>query len=304
MNLGLWLRALRVKFLAASVIPVLLGTLVALNSYGSIDFIIFFATLVGVVSIHLAANLSNDYFDYKSGADDLNKSGSEFSGGSQVIQEGLISAKQILHASYTFFGIGLILGIFLALKIGSIRVLFLGLIGAFIGYFYTSDPLKLSYNGFAEVSNVIIFGPMIGLGTYYVQTKTISYEIIIASLILGILLGLVLLINEFPDFKSDRDIGKNTLVVRIGRKKARWIFIIILISTYLYQIIWTSIKVLPIHTLITLTTAPITYKIVKTVKNEYKNYQKFKNANKYMIQLHLIYGLLMSLGYLINIILT
>ncbi len=303
MNITLWLRALRVKFISASIIPVLLGNLVAWSTGDSINILYFILTLIGVVSIHLGSNLANDYFDFKSGADKLNKSGSESSGGSGVIQEGLISPKRILNIAYILFLIGIIIGLFLGYELNSRFIIILTLLGGFIGYFYTANPIKLSYKGFAELSNGLIFGPLIGVGSFYVQSRSLALKAVIPSIIPGILLALVLIINEFPDLDSDREVGKKTLIVRFNRSNGRWIFISSLVFVYLYLIVAVLFNIIPFYSLIALFTIPIAVKIIINVKNFYNDFSKLKPANIYMIQLHLFFGLLLALGYVLKTLL-
>ena len=114
-DLVAWVKALRAHFLTATFAPVVLGASVAFGQTGLFSLHYFVLALAGVSFIHLGANMSNDYFDYKSGNDDVNIMGSEYSGGSRVIQEGLIRPRHILYASLIFFAAGSIIGLYFIL---------------------------------------------------------------------------------------------------------------------------------------------------------------------------------------------
>src|SRR3989338_4374891 len=101
-KIKLWLRALRVPFLTATLVPVILGSVAAWHDFNAFSWPLFFLALFGAIFVHLGVNLSNDYFDHISGNDKANKVPTPFSGGSRVIQEKLIPAKRILTAAILF----------------------------------------------------------------------------------------------------------------------------------------------------------------------------------------------------------
>ena len=109
MNLTNWLKAFRLPFLTATIIPVALGSVIAWNHGGGFNWFLFFLTTLGISFLHIGTNLANDYFDHKSGNDDINKTPTPFSGGSRVIQEGSIKAKSVFLAALGFFALGSII---------------------------------------------------------------------------------------------------------------------------------------------------------------------------------------------------
>ena len=214
-----WIKALRAHFLPATIAPVLIGTAVAWFATGRFDPLVFCLALIGGIFVHLGANLSNDYFDARSEADALNVDRNALSGGSRVIQDGLIPAGQILAAAISFLAAGALIGLYLAWRLHSVLLLGIGAAGVFCAYFYTGAPLRLGYRGLAEVLNGISFGPIITAGAYVVQTGSISGAVLLASIPPGVLLATLLMINEFPDYDSDLSVGKRTIVVGLGKKK-------------------------------------------------------------------------------------
>ena len=138
-----WLVALRAPFFTASLVPVLVGGTLAYNQTGEFHFWKFILTLLGVVCFNAGTNLANDYYDHKTTDDDINPSPTPFTGGSRVIQKGLILPKNMLFASFLFFGIGSVIGLYLnAITPGNL-VLLLGIIGILSGFLYTAAPVKI-----------------------------------------------------------------------------------------------------------------------------------------------------------------
>jgi 1,4-dihydroxy-2-naphthoate octaprenyltransferase len=291
-----WLSAMRLKFLTATLIPVLLGTSMAWYDTGSLDISYFLATLLGISFIQIAANLSNDYFDYLSGNDAYNVSGSKFSGGSRVIVSGALTPKKVISAAYLFYSVGTLFGVYLAIQTGYMLILPLWIFGLLMAYFYSANPLRLSYRGFAEAANFLAFGPLITVFSYYVHTSAISTAAFLSSLMPGVLLAMVLVINEVPDYSADSKAGKKTLIVRKGMQGGIRIFHTGILFPYLYLLLLVFMAVLPPTTLLVLLTLPIAYRVYRASKENYENVQKLMPANAGMILLHLSFGLLLVLG--------
>ncbi len=143
MNFKLWLKAIRVPFFTATIIPVALGSIIAWHDTGNFMWINFLLTMLGAIFIHAGTNLANDYFDHLSGCDEANSTPTPFSGGSRVIQEGLIPPRQILCVSAVSFIAGGLIGFYLNYLSGGNVVLVLGVIGVFLGVFYTAKPFSI-----------------------------------------------------------------------------------------------------------------------------------------------------------------
>jgi 1,4-dihydroxy-2-naphthoate octaprenyltransferase len=189
------IKALRAPFFTASIVPVLLGGTVVIYHNGMFKQLYFLLTLLGVVCLHAAGNLINDYFDYKSGADTLNKAPTPFSGGSRVLVDGQLKTINILFLATTFLVLGLGVAVFLALKIGP-TILLLGFMGAIAGILYSAPPFKLVYRGLGEVVVGQTFGPLIVVGTYYVQTGFFSTMPVFASIPLALFIAAVFYVND------------------------------------------------------------------------------------------------------------
>ena len=219
-KINLWLKELRAPFCMASAMPVIIGTAIAYKQTGDFNFVLSILALFATVSIHLGANIANDYFDHISKNDWLNDNKTPFSGGSRMIQNNLLSPKEILIGSLTFLAIGACLGIGILIITKSLSVLALGIIGIAGGFFYTAPPLKLGYRTAGEITIAFLFGILPVYGAYYIQTGLWDFIPLLPSLLVAILIFLVIFANEFPDFQADKLVNKRTLVVTLGIKKA------------------------------------------------------------------------------------
>ncbi len=291
-----WLKELRAEFLTGSIIPVLLSTALVRFETGTWSPLLFTLTLLGVIFLHLGANTANDYFDHLSGNDIANTEYIRpFTGGSRLIQKKLISPGEVLATSILFLTAALIVGIFLVSMAG-IAILYFGIIGAISGYFYTAPPFRFSHRGFGEFVVGMGFG-LIGIGTYFVQTGTISGHCVILSLPLAFLITSIIVINEFQDSKADSSVGKRTIVVRMGKRKAVYLFAALTIASYIPIIIGTVSGILPALTLTSLVTLPIGIKAIWTARKFYNESGYLAPANGSAILNHLLTGIILIIAY-------
>ncbi len=218
MGVRVWLTEVRVPFLLLTPDVVSLGAALAWYR-GSFSPALFAFTLVGALLLHVAVNVLNDYFDYVSGVD-LHTRRTPFSGGSGVLPAGLLEPKSVYALGVAFLAGGLAVGAYLTLAVGP-WVLALGLAGAATAYLYT--PL-LTRLGVGELFTGLNFGPLMVLGSYYVQTGRIDLAGLLAGVPVGLLTSNLLLLNEFPDVEADARGGRRTLPIMIGRKSSAQVF--------------------------------------------------------------------------------
>ena len=290
---------LRSTFLTATFVSIILGASIAWMRNGVFAVEFFVLTLVAGAFLHLGTNVANDYFDHKSGGDDINKEFVRpFSGGSRMIQKGLLTPREVLFEASIFLIIGTAIGFYLAL-IRGLFVLVLGLFGLFSGIFYASPPLKLANRGVGEVFVGLNFGVLMTMGAYFVQTQTLNVEPLVASIPVALLIFAVVYINEFLDYNADKAIGKRTLVVRFGREKAAQGYSILMGGVYLSILIGVLTKIMPATTLIAFATIPIAIKAAAHALKNHSTPPKLTLANSLTILCHLLTSLLLSVGYLI-----
>ena len=227
-KVGLYLRELRMPFFTATIVPVALGAAVFYYQSGVFHWRYFWLSLLGAILAHAGTNVANDYSDHITRNDEVNKLFSPFNGGSRVIQAGLMSPSQVfLYAIALFAGvvwIGLTLNMNLHGAYFALSPLFwIGVTGVALGIFYTANPFRLSYHGLGDIAVMLGFGPVMALGTHYVQKQALLpmeawqfQPVLIASIPVAILVGLILFINGFQDYLADREVGKRTWVVRLA----------------------------------------------------------------------------------------
>ena len=297
---AIWLKALRYRFFTAILVPVLLGSVVAWHRFGEFNWIYFLIALLGGIFINAGLNLANDYFDHTSGVDEINSYPTPFSGGSRVIQDGLLSPSQVFWGSVVCFSAGAAIGLFLDLILPGHTLLIIGLVGIFLALFYSADPIRIGYTSLGEISCGLGCGPVIVLGSYYVQTGRLDWQPLWASLPIGILTALILCINEFPDYEADKQANKKTLVVALGKRKAVRLYLALLLLNYLFIVVGVLCRILPLPALISLLTIPIAFRAVKTVRKNFDKIFELLPANAATVALHLSLGLLLSGSYLLD----
>ena len=300
MTIKVWIRALRLPFLTATLVPICLGCAVARYEDYGINGFAFAVTLLGIACLHLGTNLANDYYDHKTKNDEIGPKPTPVSGGSRVIQEGLIKPEVILRTSFLLFAAGSLAGLFLAYMLSSWTIVFLGVFGVFCGFFYTAAPLHIGYRGFGEFIVGLCFGPLVVFGSYFVQTLSWSSVPVLAAVPVGIHIGLVLLINEFPDKEADAAVGKKTLVVLLGKKTALRIYYAGLILSYIVIPAGILAGLFPPLTLLSWLTLPLALKIFRISKKHFQSTPDLLPANLLTIRLHLLFNLLLAAGFLLQ----
>lgn len=297
---AVWLRGMRAPFFSGAVIPVLVGGAAAFYAAGSFHWGPFLITLLGMVALHAAANIINDYFDYQSGCDPNNRARTIFNGGSNVIADGLLSAGAMRTAAIVCYAIGAACGVSLAFAIphGWV-VLLLGLLGVAISYTYTAPSVLLAGRGLGELGVGLSFGLLSVMGTYFVQTQAFSWTALLASLPVTGLIVAVLWINQFPDVPADHAVGKDNLVVRLGRARARYGYYALLVLTYLPVLIGALAGVLPWWALLSWGGLPIALRAARILHTHYQEDAPLLPAQAATIQTHMLTGLLLSLGLLL-----
>lgn len=302
MRVSVLIKAVRAPFFTAAIIPVILGSVAAWRDCGAWMWWRFLLTLIGAVSIHGAANLINDYFDHRWGADELNRTPTVFSGGSRVIQEGLMTPAQVLAYSLALFALGGGIGLFLNYLCGTNVILVIGIIGVGLCLVYTAGPFRMVYEGLGEPAVALGFGPLIVMGSYYVQAQALPLSAFLISIPIGILIALVLYINEFPDHDGDRAAGKRTLVVILGKKRAVAVYHAAVLSVYLIILALIAGKVLPLTCLIVFVSAPLAYKAYAVSRRHYEKVFELLPANAATIGLHASIGLLLTAGIALDVV--
>ncbi len=297
-QITIWLQAMRVRFLQASIVPVVLGSALAYRD-GVFVWELFWAITAAIVAVNIGTNLTNDYFDHMSGADDRNPSPTRFSGGSRVIQDGLISPANIFIAAMISYAVAIILGLYLTFR-SDWGLLLFGFLGVTLSFFYTAPPLKLGYRGWGEPLVGILLGPLAVVGTYYVYTRMLSDQAFFLSLPIGFLVTGILYINQFPDAEHDAASGKLHWIARMGRKRAIGGYFSIIVAAYLSILLPVMFDVLPVSILLSLVSLPLAIQAARILHRSYDHPLELLPAMGLTIGTHLSVGMLLFVGLMLD----
>lgn len=252
-----WFLLPRFHFIPLTVILVSLGTAVAAYE-GFFHWGHFLLAMIGSILVHMTVNVINDYYDYVGGID-LNTQRTPFSGGSGVLTSHLLKPNQAFWFATTCLLIAMVIGFYFVMVKGWLLFPLL-LVAGFSAYFYN---VYLARWLVGELFAGLNLGPLLVLGSYYVQTGRYSWEALFASIAPGLLTANLLFLNEFPDREADQKGGRRHLVIVLGREGARFLFVALLVASYLCIIVGVLAKMMPLMTLLGLGTIGFGWKAAK-----------------------------------------
>lgn len=283
------LLATRPRTLTLSMVPVVVGTWLAMSSGVALNWVVFICTLVSALCIQIGTNYVNDALDFKKGADTAERLGP-----TRVTQSGLLSFQQVYSMGLLFFTAALLFGIPLILK-GGWPIGVLLLISVVLGYCYTGGPFPIAYWGLSEFFVILFFGIATTAGAYYLQSGVVSFGACLAGLQLGLLATVFIAIANFRDYYQDLKAKKCTLVVRFGLTFGRYEIALMALLPFALSFFWAeaghpSAAVLPWLSL------PIALKLLRQVWNtdpgrEYNGFLALTG------QLHMVFGILLLLSF-------
>lgn len=293
-----WVRELRAPFLLLPVVFVPVGLAMAW-SHGYFNPWSALLTLAGVVSLHASVNILNDYFDFRSGID-LETKPTPFSGGSTILPNKLMTPAGVLAMGVIFLGVGVAIGSYLVYQFSFDPLLAGILVVAVLSIVsYSSVTSRL---GVGELVVGLNFGPLLLLGTYYVQTRTISLEPIIVGTTLGLLTAGILYVNEFPDTDVDKSKGRDHLVARWGRTSAASRFKALVVAAYIITVIGVLVRVVSPVALIALVTLPKARVTSRLLSQNYDKVMELIPGMASMVMTTLYTGAALVVGYLLLVL--
>jgi 1,4-dihydroxy-2-naphthoate octaprenyltransferase len=282
--LNKWVIGARVRTLPAAVAPVLVGTSFATK----INWVNAILALVVSLFLQIAVNFSNDYSDGIRGTD-TNRVGP-----TRLVASGLASAKAVRTAAFMSFSIACIAGTLLSLNT-TLWLILVGIISVLAAWGYTGGKRPYGYLGFGEFSVFIFFGLVATIGSYYVQTQEINWQIVLLSIPVGSLSCAILVINNLRDRPLDEIAGKLTSAVRLGDKRTRYFYLFLLIITQLSMALAVSIDKQIALTIICL---PLVYNVLMQVLRGAKGEELIVVLGK-TARVQLITAVLISLALLV-----
>jgi len=246
-----WIIGARVKTLPAAVAPVLIGTAYATQ----VSWLNAALAMTVSVFLQIAVNYSNDYSDGIKGTD-TNRVGPI-----RLVASGLATAKSVKQAALISFLIAAIAGSILAIDI-SYWLIVIGAISIWAAWGYTGGRKPYGYFGFGELSVFIFFGLVATVGSYYVQTQEINWQIFFLAIPVGAHSCAILAVNNLRDLPQDALAGKRTMAVKIGEKNTRRFFVLLLVIAQIFAIGASTISQLALISALCL---PLTYLISNQV---------------------------------------
>lgn len=292
-KLKAWYAATRPRVFVASFVPMGFAVLAAFEA-GVFHLGYFILSLIGVMCLQTAANLINEYADFKRGADELKQAGQ-----SMTLKNKLLSAEEIRNGAIVSVLAGCFIGLFLLSQSG-IWLLWIGLGGVIVAITYTAGPFPLAYNGLGEVAAGIFMGPLIVIGAYYVMDPSLSAEaglrLALISFPIMFSTAAILHANNLRDLEADKSVNKRTLAVIFGRRIARVEYQVLWIASYASHLVLVLAAYLPLATLIALLTVPQAMRLVQ-IFNQETDPLILHPAQGATAQLHGKYGLLIVLAW-------
>ena len=281
----------------ASIAPVLFGATYALGYEGKFSILKFILFLLACLLIQAATNLFNEYYDYKHGLDKVDSEGISGS-----IVKGNLSPKEVMVGALVLYVLAFGLGLILTFMT-SVYVLLVGLVCMLAGYFYTGGKYPIAYSPFGEVVSGFFMGTIIIALSFYFQTGYVNADIIVVSLPLFIMIGEILLANNIRDLDNDKESGRRTYAILVGRNNAIKTMAISFIVVYLLNVLFIITKYASWWNLLVFVTIPLAIKIIKGFSaNNHK-----KTMAPYMVltaKLTIFVGFIMSLANILKYIMN
>ncbi len=251
-----WILAIRPKTLFAALVPVLVGSSLAINQ-GRFFFLYSFLALICSFLIQIGTNLTNDLYDHLKGADS-----NERKGPIRVIASGLIKSKEIKFAIILCFGLTFFIGLYLV-YVTDWKIFVIGVLSIIAGLAYTAGPFPLAYNGLGDVFVFLFFGVVGTMGTYYLHSMEFSLLSFLVSIPVGALITNILIVNNFRDIEEDKKANKKTLAVIFGKRFSQFEYIILLLTSFLIPIVLFLFYNFSFLILLPLITIPFAIRLVK-----------------------------------------
>ena len=279
-----WILGARPRTLPAAIAPVVVATALV-----GTDFNWFRAALALKVAVWLqiGVNFANDYSDGVKGTDE------DRVGPIRLVGSGLATAKSVKAAAFISFGIASIAGAWLAFLTSPLLIA-VGIISIAAAWGYTGGKNPYGYRGLGELSVFLFFGVIATMGTYYAQTEEITLLSFVVSIPMGALSCAILAINNLRDRPKDELVGKLTVAVRIGDRKARFMYVALLALAHI-----AAIATLIPTTLLTLLALPMSLSISRQVLCGVSGKELIPVLGK-TAKLQMIFSILLAVGLWID----
>ena len=285
-----WILASRPKTLLAALVPVVVGTSIAIND-NKFHLTAALIALLCSILIQIGTNFVNDLYDFLAGSDKKERLGPQ-----RAVASGIISVNQMKAGIIISFGLSFILGLYLVYLIGW-EILLIGIISIIAGIAYTAGPFPLAYNGLGDLASFLFFGLIGTVGTYYVQAEEITATVFWSSIPVGALITNILVVNNYRDRLEDQSNGKHTLAVLMGEKFTRIQYVLFMILSYSILLIVFFTYKQSLLVFLPLLSLPVAIRLIRMIYTLHG-----KELNKTLeltAKLSALYGLLFAIGILL-----
>jgi len=253
-----WILASRPKTLLAAIVPVVVGSALAISK-GKFILIFSIIALFCSVLIQVGTNFTNDLYDFLKGADNKNRKGPL-----RVLAAGLLTVKEMKTGVVLIFSAAFILGLILVYAAGPV-IFIIGILSIIAGIAYTAGPYPLAYNGLGDIFVFMFFGIAGTTGTYYIQVQDFSMVSLLTSIPVGALITDILVVNNYRDIEEDRMAGKNTLAVIFGKNFTRFQYIFLILTSFAIPAVLFFFFDFKFWIFLPYLTFPIAYKLIITL---------------------------------------
>ncbi|MDP3953013.1 1,4-dihydroxy-2-naphthoate polyprenyltransferase [Microbacterium sp.] len=241
-----WIGAARLRTVPLAVAPVVIGTGAAQLVDRELHWVIALACLAVAVLIQIGVNFANDYSDGIRGTDDHRV------GPARLTASGRVRPRTVLIIGLSFFALAALVGLAIVIRTGQWWMLVIGAACLVAAWFYTGGKRPYGYFGLGEVFVFVFFGLVATLGTTWVQAFQLPHEAWLGAVAAGMFACAVLLANNLRDIDQDREVGKRTLTVLIGRRATKIVYTLFMVVPFLiaafiallYPIAWLSMMAL------------------------------------------------------------
>lgn len=291
----IYLQAVRTFSFPASLIPCLLGAMLALLYGTQISWWLMPFIAISLLLLHAGSNVISDYDDYRVGVDTI-----DTLGGSRVLPAGLISSKEMLRFGLMLFTVAVVIGLPIIYERGLV-ILWFGMLGLLGGFFYTGRPVGYKYLALGDFGIFMIYGPAIVAGTFFALTGTFSWSAVYISIPLGLLVTGILQANNLRDIIHDRQANIKTLATIFGEGFAKGEYIFLIVGAYLTVAILVFANILSWWSLIVFLSLPVALKNMNMIKGvKIEDTGKIAMLDALTAQLTLMFGVLLSISIVIT----
>lgn len=291
-SVQVWWRLMRPHTLTASFVPVFIGTAMALF-HNQLHIPLFIAMLTASVLIQAATNMINEYFDYVRGLDNEHSVGI----GGTIVRDG-VSPRTVRNLAILFYLFAVAIGVYICME-SSWWVAAVGSLSILVSYLYSAGPIPISSTPLGELFSGLFMGPVIIMITYHIQTKMLTMDFILLSISVGLLIGAINLSNNIRDLDGDKEHGRKTLAILLGRPRAIKLLAAIFTAAFVITIALVLLGIVTPWVLLVIFSIPKAVQAVRQFQGKTLPYEMMP-AMRSTAQLNTIFGLLLAAGLVIG----